>query len=750
MFGFSLKNVLCFILGAFILSFAGKDIYLPRFFSQQGIDFESASAKWSRTRMDSTENWIILWESGFGNDPSTAPSPFKVNMKQLKEVLEKSYDVNLNTLKMVEKGASKTDQYKMIVFLTYTETWAAYGSGYDDVIGSLEVNPAAANMPVVVAHEIGHTFQYQTGCDVPSGGFRYGLGENGKGGNGFWEQGAQWAGFKVYPEEQFRTHDFNTYISSNHLHILHETPRYANYFIPDYWAYKQGIDFMGRLWRESRRPEDPVEAYKRIFGLTQKEFNDEIYEHAARLTTWDLPSISSYGANYIHRRSQVKMNKTSDNFWRIDASVTPENYGYNSIKLNVPNVSTLVSVQFQGLAGSSGYRVKNLEDSGWRFGFVALLQNGERVYSDMSSLDYSSSNPTGTLSFMVPNNTSNLWLVVSGAPQKHAHHEWDDNDDNDEQLPYQVKFSNTNLLGEENNISITYHLKVNIEGKGSVSPTTGDYPSTSLTIQAQAEPGYTFDYWGGDLSGKDPNATLALDQNREITAYFTKIESLSNTLPYTISMPLKNDYTPQELSIDLNYLSSTLDLSPEEIKANWGKTLLFYGIHPDGSYEQKSTAIAPGHWFDSLGNIVEYGENSFVYSEIDTNQFTIKVGQYPNRSKLGDAYKFKQALVYKKSEKEEIQIIFDFVVTIENTTSIAKKIQYKIPHQKQNFSTEIKEALSTGKIQVKVYNISGKQISKKQVREWNDLGIHRSGIYKIIWIKNHQIQSIQTLTYTSH
>src|SRR5690554_7682964 len=96
MFGFSLKNVLCFILGAFILSFAGKDIYLPRFFSQQGIDFESASAKWSRTRMDSTENWIILWESGFGNDPSTAPSPFKVNMKQLKEVLEKSYDVNLD------------------------------------------------------------------------------------------------------------------------------------------------------------------------------------------------------------------------------------------------------------------------------------------------------------------------------------------------------------------------------------------------------------------------------------------------------------------------------------------------------------------------------------------------------------------------------------------------------------------------------------------------------------------------------
>lgn len=42
------------------------------------------------------------------------------------------------------------------------------------------------------------------------------------------------------------------------------------------------------------------------------------------------------------------------------------------------------------------------------------------------------------------------WLVISGAPTEHWRHAWDDNDANDEQWPYQVKFSGTNRLGYQN------------------------------------------------------------------------------------------------------------------------------------------------------------------------------------------------------------------------------------------------------------------------------------------------------------
>ena len=90
-----------------------------------------------------------------------------------------------------------------------------------------------------------------------------------------------------------------------------------------------------------------------------------------------------------HASSTGENEKTTDQYWLVDSAVTIENYGYNSIKLNAPSTEIQVSVQFQGKAGASGYRSINIDKAGWYFGFVALLNNGERVYSDVGSLEYS-------------------------------------------------------------------------------------------------------------------------------------------------------------------------------------------------------------------------------------------------------------------------------------------------------------------------------------------------------------------------
>lgn len=743
-----------FIMTSFL--FAGKEIYLPNFFNQEGINFESSDAQWSRSRMDSTENWIILWESGFGNDPSSVASPYKVNMSQLKEVLEKSYDINLNTLKMVKKDSSNTDKYKMIVFIRYSTTWAAYGSGYDNVIGSLELNPDAANIPSVVAHEIGHTFQYQVNCDVPQGGFRYGLGTNGEGGNGFWEQGAQWASFQVYPEERFTTSDFNSYLTGNHLHILHEDLRYANYFLPDYWAYKRGIDFMGRLWRESRQPEDPVDAYKRIFNVSQKEFNDEIFEHAVRLTTWDLPAIKEYGANYIQRRKQVKMNLTTDNYWLIDSTVAIENYGYNSIKLNAPSTQTQVSVRFQGKAGASGYRSINIDKAGWRFGFIALLDDDERVYSDVGALDYSESkNPEGALSFNVPEGCSYLWLVVSGAPQEHWHHVWNDSAYNDEQWPYQVKFFNTNLLGEQNESTTNYTLSTEVDGSGSVTPSSGSYPSGNLTIKATPMPGYIFDHWSGDLSGSENPTLLTLDQNKTITAHFIPLKTTILSFNYNISMLPKSDYSTMDVSLNVTAIASALGLSESEVFQKIGTEIAYYAINPDGSFDGKSTATDPGHWYDANGQVVSYGDQAFIFSEIDKSTLTAKIGQYPNRSEKNDSYLIKQALVYQKSATEEVQIhlIYSIKIGEKESLKIKNNREQIIVAQGERpiLSAEIQALLNTGRGEIRVYNLKGEnRASIKQVSSWSDLGINQNGVYKIIFLENHKVKAIQSIFYMSN
>ncbi len=445
-----MKNIaLCALLLSLSLSAsAQKEVYIPKFITSAGMDLNKSSSQWCYSRSKESDNVVVFWEAGFGNDPSTASGSYRVDINTLFTVAEKTYSVYLDSLKFAIKDSSVTDKYKLMIFLLYSTEWAAYGSGQDNLVGTLHVNPAAANINIVVAHEMGHCFEYITGCDG-DGGYQYGYGENTQGGNGFWEQCANWMAFKVYPEKQFTEADFREYIKSNHLHILHETPRYANYFIPDYWTYKRGKIFMGRLWRESRSPEDPVETYKRLNSLSQARFNDEMYEHASHLTTWDIPDIKSYGEKYIDSRAQVKMSLASDNYWLVDPSVCIENYGYNSIQLNAPSQATDVTVHFTGKTGAGGFRAVKTDKGGWRYGFVALLKDDTRKYSAMGTANVENGkNPDQSLTFSCPGNCSKLWLVVSGSPQEHWRHAWDDNNANDEQWPYQVQFKNTNLLGK--------------------------------------------------------------------------------------------------------------------------------------------------------------------------------------------------------------------------------------------------------------------------------------------------------------
>ncbi|HSQ42091.1 MAG TPA: DUF6055 domain-containing protein [Fibrobacteraceae bacterium] len=503
-------------------AFAAKSIYVPTFITD---DLNNSSSQWSYSRSVETDNWIIFWESGFGSDPSSATGSYYVNMDTLEAVVEKSFTVNVDSLKMVIKDSSLTDKYKQMFFLVYTTDWTSYGSGQDDSVGSVFMNPDAVSYNAIVAHEIGHGFQYMTGADVSGGGYRWGFESNGDGSNGFWEQCAQWQAWRVYPDQEFSNAYFTDYIAGAYKHMLHEDQRYANYFLPEYWSYKRGIEFIGKLWRESVSPEDPVDTYMRMTSVTQSEFNDEMYDQAARLTTWDLPAIKSYGADYIDSRSQVSMTLTSDSFWRVDSSEAIENYGYNCIQLTAPSTETDVSVIIQGEAGVSGYRSLNIDQGGWRFGFVALLNDNSRVYSEMDSMNYSEgSNPEASLSFTVPANCSKLWLVVSGAPQEHWHHVWDDDNTNDEQWPYQVKFANTNLKGNSNLSLTTYTLTTSVVGSGSVTPAAGSgtYISGAVkTITATPDSGAEFTGWSGDASGTDNPLSLSIDQDMSVVANFT-------------------------------------------------------------------------------------------------------------------------------------------------------------------------------------------------------------------------------------
>ncbi|WP_431292100.1 DUF6055 domain-containing protein [Pedobacter sp. P26] len=424
---------------AAVAAAAAPEVYIPQELSSN--DFNNSASTWSWSRSRSSDHFIVFWAKPYGsNDPnSTAvPAAYRVNITDLLSKAEGFFQLNVTQLGFANLATSKLNRYKMMIFINYQTEWLATGSGYDNVIGALWVSPATMQ-PVghVIGHEIGHCFQYQVFADQGVGGFRYGFGGNG--GNGFWEQTANFQGFQSYPSTVFTAYDFTVYKDNYHRHVHHEWYRYASYFILYYWEFKRGRDFVGKLWRESRQPEDPIQAYMRLNGINVATFNGEIYDQAVRFVTWDIPSLRTYGTDY-HGAQTWNYTRLTDGSYQVAYNRAPGTTGYNVIPLTVPAAGTVVSTVFTGMVNAPGYnQVANPARAGWRHGYVALLNTGERRYSGMWTNN-------ATSSFTVPAGTVKLWYVVTGAPTTYAPHPWDENEANDDQWPYKVKFTNSSVL----------------------------------------------------------------------------------------------------------------------------------------------------------------------------------------------------------------------------------------------------------------------------------------------------------------
>jgi hypothetical protein len=447
-------------------------IYQPKEFGN--MNWLRSDSKWSLVRSLQSDHFIVFWEEGFGEDPNAAnlPEPLRVDVEDLLAKAESFFTINVEKLKFAQLNSNRTnlDRYKMQIYLHYQTEWLATGAGYDDVIGALWISPATCK-PVrsTIAHEIGHAFQYQVYCDLLasglcghdySRGFRYGYGPGGEGGNTFWEQTAQWQAYQSFPKEIFGSSNFTVYMENYHRHVCHEWQRYASYFIHYYWADKYGIDYISKLWREAVKPEDPIQAYMRINNLTVDQFNAEMYDAASRFVTWDIDNIRSYGKNYIGKQT-YKAYPLSDSTYQVAYNCCPSSTGYNVIPLYVPASGTVVSTLFTGLQTGSAlalndpgkcqngdqtitvtkYNDSDPDRAGWRYGYVALLGDGRRIYGDMNS------KANAKVDFTIPENCDKLWFVVLGAPATYKAHPWDDLEINDDQWPYTVKFINTDIYG---------------------------------------------------------------------------------------------------------------------------------------------------------------------------------------------------------------------------------------------------------------------------------------------------------------
>lgn len=445
-------------------------------------DYTNPNSQWSYKNSRESEHFIVYWDKRFGDDPNSTsvPSNLRVNVDDMLQKAEQFFSTNVDLLGMcdVGEGRSRLDDYKMIIHLLYDDGWTAVGSGYDDMIGALWVTPSTSH-PVghTIAHETGHCFQYMVATDwrkngisnYTQRGWRYGFGANGSGGNAFWEQCAQWQGFRDYPAETFGYH-LDVWKSNYHRHLCHEWMRYASYWWQYHLVEKHGDRAFGRLWRESRYPEDPIETYVRLFcDGNWDTFWDDYFEYATKLQNFQFEEIHQYlTSNYSARNYKTSLYKVDD-YYQVAYRSCPETSGVNFIQLTGFKAGDEISVDFAGMnpgdalaAGDPGKSwngdpadganannftkvttyntVGKAADRGWHYAFVAIVNDGtvtagRTVVSDVAT------SPEGTLTFAVPEKCIRLSLCVVGTPKTYTRHAWDETDSNDLQWPYRVKFT---------------------------------------------------------------------------------------------------------------------------------------------------------------------------------------------------------------------------------------------------------------------------------------------------------------------
>lgn len=435
------KFLIVIIYGAFLAASAQeikkKELYIPKkvWMLPENNDFKDSKSDYNFEYMITSENFAIFWHKDYGKcPPNNIEETERFNPDKMLSECERIYDVFVNQLKLVQSGHSIIDKYKILVFVFKGEEKTAFGGGDEDKVGIFWTPAVRVNKEPygVLAHELGHSFQYLSHADT------------GKGPDGaIMEMSAQYMLWQVYSDWMtFENYHLVDYLKGTHYGFLHPYNMYHSPYVIEYWSQKHGKDFFGKLMRNSEEGEDAVMTYKRLNAINQEQFNDEMFDASRRFITWDLPRIDSVAKPYANKHF-TKINKLKDNWYRVDSINCPQNYGYNGIKLTIPKAGTKLELNFRGIAGADGFSKVKVEKAGWRYGFVSQLKNGKRVYSKTFKQNIRK------VSFKVPKGTEHLWLVVLGAPTEHWQRpkRWGENADKtpDEQWPYEFQLSGTTL-----------------------------------------------------------------------------------------------------------------------------------------------------------------------------------------------------------------------------------------------------------------------------------------------------------------
>ena len=368
---------------------SGKAIFIPE--DLKGMDLQDPNSQWSYHRMDYTDDLVFFWEKGFGsslaNPPQLEGQPMRVDLDNLKNRVQSFYTFFRDTLGFSKSG-SKADQYRMMVMVMYSLDGTAYGGTYDNFIGALWVAPNRIQDKKMncMAHELGHSFQLQIPADSVGDAW---------GGSGFFEMTSQWMLWQVNPDWLTdENYHFEAFKGLTHKAYLHLENIYHSPYVIQWWSDLHGRKSIAELYRQGRIGEDPVVTYKRLYGLSQQQFCDEMFRGYQHLVNFDFKHARKETRQYACTFN-TKVQTSGE--W-LAPEHAPEEYGFNAILLD--DKVNLQAKTFDLF----------LKGDQLRYGFVGITDHDEEIYGDINAT-----------TFTVPKGKTlkHLYLVVMGAPTEH-------------------------------------------------------------------------------------------------------------------------------------------------------------------------------------------------------------------------------------------------------------------------------------------------------------------------------------------
>ena len=165
---------------------------------------------------------------------------------------------------------------------------------------------------------------------------------------------------------------------------------YHSPYVIQWWSDLHGRKSIAELYRQGRKGEDPVMTYKRMYGLTQNDFNDEMLRGYQHLVNFDFNHARQETRPYACTW-QTPLD-TLRGGW-MQPKDLPGEYGFNAIPLAVKKQTR---IEVKG---------KNV-----RYALVGVTTDDESVYGEIG-------NPV----FRCPKDKQlrHLYLVVMGAPDEH-------------------------------------------------------------------------------------------------------------------------------------------------------------------------------------------------------------------------------------------------------------------------------------------------------------------------------------------